>query len=1306
MKKFIPILGIILAISISLLLISINPQEVISKEEALLPSSSSLIEYDNQLFEVTIGTTDVPSEDYPIISIEDMIIPLGTTQSVDVQIINATDIIIAGLNITWDPSVLHFVAVDNSTSDFNTSFVVYDAEKGYIKINSFYFNYTETDGYVGLNGNLTLCSLEFEPASEAVDGDWCWINTTNSNLYFWDSQVVWICNTVDNSVAEIEGYLDAYVELNHISIPVDDQGSVKLNASYNGQISTVGLNISWDPTIINLVLFDSSSGDFGSVLYNMSNDTGYLRVDAYAFSNQPSGDDILIGTLQFEPTISAQPGDMTELEFTESIMLDELAAPVMHSRYDGSIAITGNGCIGSVLGYVYNDLNENGIKDAGEQGLANWPVFLNDTQILTDSQGYYEFNSICPGPYSIHDTISTGWTNTSASLININVNQNTLTIGFGNIYTSPQQIYIEKSVRKACCNVYDSEGVIVYDDEEQWVIFKLEITGSGSYEFVNITDYLPDGLVFNLVYSSDHGWLIPSQMGSNLIWNLGNKEGNWAETIYFRCEIIADCNSIEYNTVEARGIQTCEEVDIVSDSAWVDVQCGQQEPAEIQVTKLVKENCDGPFVKQVDIPYDDYVTYKIRINILNSDVLSLHIRDTLPQLDGLVYNNSYILDSDGSYIFPSEYTFEITDEYLFWNFSYVTPGVIEIYYCADAIGCDEYENTVNVTAHVRSCCPEAWLYEEDSALVNIICPSGVRMDKKASLDGVTWTNGPIETILNDTIWFKLTVTNIGFEAVGGVNITDYLPYFLTLIEVVDDDHAVDKSSSNQSLAWFYGNINAQDSKVIIFKAKVIAIGTGYNVACAKDCLSSSAWCDEVEIIIEEGMHVEKLVSTDKTNWANNITVTTGDEVWWNITVSYYTSSDLVLYHIILNDTLPYNVTYIADSAILYHGDGWSKHVNPVINKSVLTWDLTPIEIPDQAVLQNNEWLSITFATTIGLETNGILENIVNVSARQCNKTYLFDQDSAFINVTEIINHAPTITGPRPKNNAENVSINPTLQVTVDDADDDFLTVIFYNASDHSVIRSYSAINPPENVTAAWSNLAYNMSYSWYVNASDGIKQVTSPIYTFETGEEPDNLPPDTPTNPSPGNGATNVDRNPWISVHVSDPDGDDMTVTFYDASDDNIIGTDTCTDDCTASVKWTNLEFSTSYNWYVTVSDGEFTVTSNVWRFTTESPDVDIDIGLTGGIGIRLDIENIGTDTATDVEWEMNVVSVSRLRNINASYGATIDDIEGGYQTYQKVSIFRFFARVEITAKVTCAESSPVELTKRAIIIGPFVILR
>ncbi|MGC9308868.1 MAG: S8 family serine peptidase, partial [Thermoplasmatota archaeon] len=98
-----------------------------------------------------------------------------------------------------------------------------------------------------------------------------------------------------------------------------------------------------------------------------------------------------------------------------------------------------------------------------------------------------------------------------------------------------------------------------------------------------------------------------------------------------------------------------------------------------------------------------------------------------------------------------------------------------------------------------------------------------------------------------------------------------------------------------------------------------------------------------------------------------------------------------------------------------------------------------------------------------------------------------------------------------------------------------------------------------------------------------------------------NSAPDAPTNPSPSDGATGVSTSPTLSVDVSDPDGDSMDVSFYDASDDSLIGTDTgVASGGTASVTWSGLSYSTTYSWYTVADDGSATTTSSTWQFTTE----------------------------------------------------------------------------------------------------------
>jgi len=94
--------------------------------------------------------------------------------------------------------------------------------------------------------------------------------------------------------------------------------------------------------------------------------------------------------------------------------------------------------------------------------------------------------------------------------------------------------------------------------------------------------------------------------------------------------------------------------------------------------------------------------------------------------------------------------------------------------------------------------------------------------------------------------------------------------------------------------------------------------------------------------------------------------------------------------------------------------------------------------------------------------------------------------------------------------------------------------------------------------------------------------------------------PSIPKNPSPSIGALNISINPRLSVDVIDPDGDVMDVSFYNALDDSLIGTDNnVASGETASARWNDLSFLTKYSWYAIVNDGVYETKSDTWYFTT-----------------------------------------------------------------------------------------------------------
>jgi len=185
--------------------------------------------------------------------------------------------------------------------------------------------------------------------------------------------------------------------------------------------------------------------------------------------------------------------------------------------------------------------------------------------------------------------------------------------------------------------------------------------------------------------------------------------------------------------------------------------------------------------------------------------------------------------------------------------------------------------------------------------------------------------------------------------------------------------------------------------------------------------------------------------------------------------------------------------------------------------------------------------------------------------------------------------------PSPNDGATNIDFNPTLSVEVFDNDGDDLTISFYNASDDTIIGIDTVLGGSGTASVSWSGLSAGTTYFWYITVDDNSNPIQSDTWSFTT-----NYVPGEPVNPSPNDGASDIDYSPILSVDVFDNDGDDLILTFYNASDNSIIGIDSVLGGSgTASVSWLGLSPGTYYSWYVIVEDSLSNIQSNSWSFTT-----------------------------------------------------------------------------------------------------------
>ena len=116
---------------------------------------------------------------------------------------------------------------------------------------------------------------------------------------------------------------------------------------------------------------------------------------------------------------------------------------------DSAIKYYGALPIGRISGNVFNDLNGNGVQDAGEPIISGRSIHLTGTitdSTITNAEGNYFFDSLAIGTYTMTEEIPTGWIETYprwSHAITLFHGIDTTGFDFGNVYLPDTGINID-----------------------------------------------------------------------------------------------------------------------------------------------------------------------------------------------------------------------------------------------------------------------------------------------------------------------------------------------------------------------------------------------------------------------------------------------------------------------------------------------------------------------------------------------------------------------------------------------------------------------------------------------------------------------------------------------------------------------------------------------------------------------------------------------------------------------------------------------------------------------------------------------
>ncbi len=482
-----------------------------------------------------------------------------------------------------------------------------------------------------------------------------------------------------------------------------------------------------------------------------------------------------------------------------------------------------------------------------------------------------------------------------------------------------------------------------------------------------------------------------------------------------------------------------------------------------------------------------------------------------------------------------------------------------------------------------------------------------------------------------------TIYNISALTTISTNLNQYLN-----MEHIYQEYFIAEYTGGDSKNW--GTVFTVDETNyhihLISNTTVINTSTGYTSIITESNVNNilsvginsyinSIYFDVGEIITLSNEGPVNLSTVSTINPKLNITINTTEPEYTNINIITNESGSWVTlysYNFALNRTISYTPSVFDESKKYYWRvcvtDGSGNVINDSYSFTLNLNDPPVMTNPNPANTSINNQLSFTWNVTISDPNDVTFNWTINCSNGQNSfdtndnggsKTLLLSglaysteytvwvnatdgKDSSYATYTFNTkdNTPPAFSNPNPANESVGISIRPTVNTTIVDADGSLMDVTF--ASNYTgVWVNYQTNTNVGNGSRSYSFTGandYSVRYWWKVYSNDGFANA-SVVYHFDTKA---NTPPAL-SNPNPLNNSINNSISLTWNITIKDANGDPINWTIECNNTQNSFANLATNGSKTLAL---SLAYNCTYTIWVNVTDGHDD-TSAIYYFNTST---------------------------------------------------------------------------------------------------------